>query len=260
MLIIKSEIFAKYPELIHGISTKAKGEPPFFNNMSRFVGDEPELVLKNRAEFYTALGIDNLSIENFAHANQIHSGDVTLVNKGGQNPYPKTDALITNKTGVYLVISVADCLPVMLFDPINKAIGNIHSGWRGTAKHIVTNTINKMKSEFGTDPQNLIAFIGPGIGCDNFEVGGEVAEQFDKKYVLRKEIDNTLLQAKGGEVMEKYLIDLKAVVKAELLKTGVKSNKIDLCNYCTYTEADMLHSYRRDKEKSGRMFSVLGLK
>jgi YfiH family protein len=248
-MIIKSEIFSQHPEILHGISTKGDGAAPFYNNMSRFVGDEPELVMKNRAEFYTALGISDLSLENFAHANQIHSGDVTLVSKGGQNPYPKTDALLTNKQGVYLVISVADCLPVMLYDPVNKAIGNIHSGWRGTAQHIVTKTINKMKSEFGTEPQNLIAFIGPGITYENFEVGAEVAEMFDEKY--NKPLPNSA---------EKFLIDLKAVVKDELFASGIKETNIDVCTYCTFTEAGMLHSYRRDKEKSGRMFSVIGLK
>lgn len=248
-MIIKSEIFSQYPEILHGISTKGDGAAPFYNNMSRFVGDELELVMKNRTEFYIALGISDLSLENFAHANQIHSGDVTLVIQGGQNPYPKTDALITNKQGVYLVISVADCLPVMLYDPKNKAIGNIHSGWRGTAQHIVTNTINKMKSEFGTDTQSLIAFIGPGISCENFEVGGEVAEVFDEKYIKPH-----------PTAAEKFLIDLKAIVKDELLASGIKETNIDLCKYCTFTETDMLHSYRRDKEKSGRMFSVIGLR
>lgn len=260
MSIIKSEIFSKYPEIIHGISTKGDGTAPFYNNMSRFVGDEPEQVIANRKAFYNALGISDTSPANFAHANQIHSGDVTLVTSGGADPYPKTDALITNKQGVYLVISVADCLPVMLYDTVNKAIGNIHSGWRGTVQHIVTNAISRMKIEFGTNPQNLIAFIGPGISCDNFEAGAEVAEKFSKKYVKPVNADSTLRQAQGEENKSKFFIDLKAIVKDELLSAGVTADNIDVCELCTYAEGERLHSYRRDKESSGRMFSVIGLK
>jgi polyphenol oxidase len=250
--IIKSEILTQYPEIIHGISTKYPATPvvgvvtnntSFSNNMSKFVSDDLEQVMKNRSEFYTRLGID-MSTAKFAHANQIHSGNVTAVTDGGL--FKETDALITNKKGVFLVISVADCLPVMIYDTVKHIIANVHSGWRGTAKGIVTNTLHKMKDEFGCNTGDMTAFIGPGISKENFEVGAEVAEMFEVKYV--------------NPHSDKFYIDLKSVVTDQLTAAGVNPANIDTCPYCTFSEKNMLHSYRRDKESSGRMFAVIGMR
>lgn len=264
-MIITSKIFEGYPEIIHGVSTKqtAGGEAvdasTLSNNMSRHVGDDLTRVMQNREVFYSALGIETAAAK-FAHANQVHSGNITVVDEGGI--HPKTDALITNKKNLFLVISIADCLPVILYDPVHKAIGNIHSGWRGTVTGIAENTISKMKDEFGSNPGDILAFIGPGISCENFEVGAEVAEMFDEKYVhvpprLALQGEPPLLKT-GGE--QKRYIDLKSVVRDQLLNAGVLEKNIDTCPLCTFTENDMLHSYRRDRDMSGRMFSVIGMK
>ncbi len=251
--IIKSEILAKHPEIIHGVSTKypvvgvVTNNTGFSNNMSKYVGDDIESVMKNRSEFYTQLGID-MNTAKFAHANQIHSGNVTVVNDGftnGVGLFKETDALITNQKNIFLVISVADCLPVMIYDKSENVIANVHSGWRGTAKGIVTNTLDKMKAKFGCSTDDMIAFVGPGISKENFEVGTEVAEMFDEKYV----------DPRSG----KFYIDLKSVVTDQLTTAGVNSANIDTCSYCTFGEKGMLHSYRRDKDNSGRMFAVIGI-
>jgi YfiH family protein len=241
---ILSKIFEDCPEIIHGVSTKANGGEPFYNNMSKHVGDDINIVMKNRSEFFSALGIDTGTAK-FAHANQVHSGDVTAVNEGGL--YPKTDALVTNRKNLFLVISVADCLPVILYDKVKRVISDIHSGWRGAVKGITANTIAKMKEEYGSNPADMLAFIGPGISCEHFEVGEEVAELFEKKYYR-------------PEQNSKFFIDLKAVVRDQLTGAGVKPNNIDICSNCTYAEEEMLHSYRRDKDRSGRMFAVIGIR
>jgi YfiH family protein len=262
--IITSKILADCPEIIHGVSTKYSAFPAvgvatsssgFSNNMSKHVGDDIEQVMKNRGEFYSALGID-INTAKFAHANQIHSGDVTAVNEGGL--YPKTDALITNRKNLFLVISVADCLPVILYDKAKQVIAGIHSGWRGTVKGIAANTITKMKEEYGSNPNDIFAFIGPGISCENFEVGAEVAELFEEKYVDPH--PQPLSQKERGVSSQKFFIDLKAVVRDQLIGAGVKLNYIDICSYCTFAEAGMLHSYRRDRDMSGRMFAVIGMR
>lgn len=244
--IITSKLLSQYSEIIHGVSTKAGGIAPFYNNMSKHVGDELERVMQNRAEFYSAIGAAG---ENFAHANQVHSANAECINSPGL--YKQTDALITNTKGLFLVISVADCLPVMLYDKTKSVIADIHSGWRGTAAGIVPNTIAKMRAEFNTSPEDLIAFAGPCIGKEKFEVGAEVAEQFDKKYVYPHTLSKNT---------EKFYIDLKSVVKDQLLDAGVLEQNIEISPYCTYTEEDKFHSYRRDKDKSGRMFAVIGMR
>ena len=252
--IITSKLLSLHSEIIHGVSTKAGGTAPFYNNMSKHVGDKPERVMQNRAVFYSAIGAAG---ENFAHANQVHSANAESITSPGL--YKETDALITNTKGLYLVISVADCLPVMLYDKSKSVIANIHSGWRGTAAGIITNTIEKMRAEFNTNPADIIAFGGQCIGKEKFEVGGEVAALFDEKYVKgppRLTSGEPPLLIKEG----KFYIDLKSVVKDQLLDAGVLGQNIEISPYCTFTEKDMFHSYRRDRDKSGRMFALIGMR
>lgn len=244
--IIKSEILNRHKEIIHGISTKQGGTAPYYNNLSRHVGDDIKNVISNRSRFFGLLGADE---KNLVHANQIHSGNVTIAEKPGL--YPETDALITSEKNLFLIISIADCIPVMVYDSVKQVIANIHSGWRGTQKLIAVNTINKMITGFGCKTENMAAFIGPGIGKEKFEVGREVAELFDKKYVL-----NHKTESMGANPC----IDLKRVVKDQLLSCGLKEENIESSGYCTYTQKDMFHSYRRDGDKSGRMFAVIGIK
>lgn len=241
--IIRSNILDSEREIVHGFSTMAGGGAPFYNNLSKHVGDDIENVMANRRKFFGELGID-INTGEFCHANQVHSAHVTIVNEAGL--FPKTDALVTNKRGLNLVISVADCLPVMIYDKVNGVIANVHSGWRGTKHGIVTNTLGVMKSEFGCRGEDMLVFAGPGISCEKFEVGAEVAEMFEEKYVKMKE--------------GKYFVDIKSVIIDQLLGDGVLEKNIECSELCTYTSSGYLHSYRRDGSRSGRMFAVIGMK
>lgn len=241
--IITSKILSAFPELVHGISTKPGGNniSPFYNNMSFKVGDDENNVKQNRGRFFGALGIEQSRL---AIPQQIHSDNIFIADKPGY--YKDADGLITRTPDVYLIISTADCYSVLIYDKINKAVGNIHSGWRGTQKKIVTKTVNMMNAEFGSLPENLSVFIGPGISSDNFEVGSEVAEMFHEKYIKQN----------NG----KYFIDLNRHITDQLINKGVNESTIDVFGICTFESEERLHSYRRDREKSGRMFSVIGLK
>lgn len=239
--IIKSKILSRAEGIIHGISTRIAGEGLFHNNLSKHVGDDIDTVMKNRERFYAALGING---GGFAHANQIHSANSTVITAPGL--YKECDALITAQADLYLVISVADCLPVMIYDKHTGTIANIHSGWRGTQKGIVCKAIEKMKNEFASRPEDMIVFVGPGISADNFEVGEKVAEMFEEKYVKQPQ-----------QLLRKFFVDIKQCVVDQLLTSGVMESNIEVSPYCTYSSNDM-HSYRRDKEKSGRMFAVIG--
>lgn len=241
--ILKSGILNRFPEITHGISTKQGGydKPPFFNNLSYVVGDDENNVKSNREKFFGSLKID---IKNLAIPKQIHSSNVQVIDKPGS--YPETDALITNYKNLFLVISIADCYPVLIYDRKNQIVAAVHSGWRGTQKKILTHTINKMYSEFKSGPGDLFVFIGPGISREHFEVGEEVANQFDDKY---RESRN-----------EKYFIDLRANLRDQMNALKIPSHNIDINSMCTYKEKEYLHSYRRDKDKSGRMFAVIGMR
>lgn len=242
MKIIRSELFDKYPNLKFGFSTKDGGvsPDPYCMNLSMATNDEKENVLKNREIFFGELGIPHDQI-NFQK--QIHSDVSKGIVQGGFSG--ECDATYTNKKNVFLTVSVADCLPVFLFDPLNEVIASIHAGWRGTAAKIVLKTLNKIKTEFGTDPENVIVFIGPGISQKNFEVGEEVGDMFSDDVKIR--------------IGEKYHIDLKKDNFQQLINAGVKEENIEISHLCTYEESLMLHSYRRDRERSGRMFGVIGL-
>lgn len=254
MNIIRSKILSEAEGIIHGISTRIAGEGLFHNNLSKHVGDDIDAVMKNRERFYSELGINN---GGFAHANQVHSATPVIITK--PSLYKECDALITVERELFLVISVADCLPVMIYDKRTGAIANIHSGWRGTQKGVIINTIEKMKLEFGSRGEDLSVFIGPGISAEKFEVGEEVAELFDIVYVkLPPSSFGAPLLNKGGEQLpSKFFVDIRQCVVDQLLSCGVSEENIEISQYCTFSN-DKMHSYRRDKEKSGRMFAVIG--
>ncbi len=243
-MIITSKKLSSFSNIIHGISTKAGGSPPYYNNLSKNVGDNINDVMANRQRFFGSLGIAESTL---VHANQVHSDGVSVVSKPGL--YPNTDALITSVPGLNLVISIADCMPVMIFDPVNKIIADIHSGWRGTQKNIAGKTIGIMVNEFGSEPGNLIVFTGPAISKKNFEVDTDVADMFAEKYKTPKP------GFKG-----KYLIDTGGIVYDDLIAAGIKPGNIESSPLCTFNESGTLHSYRRDKDLSGRMFAVIGMK
>lgn len=243
MSITKSKILSSFSDLIHGISTRFTDEPPFYNNLSKHVGDDASAIAKNRERFFGSLGISQSQL---VHANQVHGDNIQHVNSPGL--YPATDAFITNSPDLFLVISVADCMPVMMFDPVNNAIANIHSGWRGTQKNIAGKTVKLMSEKFNTIPAELIVFMGPAISQKNFEVDEDVAGLFPGEYVIPKP---------GSE--GKFLVDTGRMVFDSLVKEGVKETNIERSTICTYDENNM-HSYRRDKTLSGRMFAVMGIK
>ncbi len=242
LIIIRSEIFEKFPELIFGFSTKPGGvsPEPYCLNLSNAVGDDPENVSANRNLFFSRLGIDESRI---TFQKQIHSSVINY------SPHPAhfdgCDAIFTDVKNNFLAVGVADCIPVFLYDPVSKVIAGVHSGWKGTHEKILTKTISEIIKKFGINPANLTAFIGPGICSEHYEVGEEVGILFDEKYKHRS----------NG----KFYLDLKKDNYDQLINSGVKQNSIEVSGLCTFCEKNLLHSYRRDGVKSGRMFGVIGI-
>jgi YfiH family protein len=242
MLVLKPHIFSRYPEVIAGVSTKigAERSAPSFFNTSFSVGDDKSTVKKNRNLFFKNLGI---SEESVAYQRQVHEDKISFVTKGGL--IGESDAMITNKPGIGLAVSVADCVPVLLYDPVKKIIAVVHSGWRGTEKKILLKTLDRLK-EYGCLAENLVAFIGSSISKNVYEVGKEVAELFNKKYIDERE--------------HKFFLDVAGVNLDMLLESGVRKSNIQYSKLCTFAMKDIFHSYRRDGKKSGRSLVLIAMK
>lgn len=206
--------------------------------MSLSVGDKEPDVLENRKYFFNSLG---LKIEQVKLQKQIHSDIVMVVDHN--YTFGESDALITNLKDVALAVSAADCVPIFLYDNINKVIAAVHSGWRGTEQKILYKTLIKMMNDFLCMPENIYAFIGPCISQRNYEVSPEVAGRFDNEFV--KNADG------------RFYLDLKSANKKMLTGSGIPEKNIEVSQLCTFEQNEFLHSYRREGEKSGRALGVL---
>jgi YfiH family protein len=243
MQIVRSNIFNKVPEILFGMSTADGGvsEGKFGLNLSFSVNDSEKSVIENRKRLFTSLGIHESQI---AFTEQKHTLNIIAVERSGMNK--NCDSLHSNCKNVFLAISIADCTPVMLFDKGSQAVAGIHAGWRGTAGRIVEKTIKEMQRSYGTKTEDILAFIGPSAGKCCYEVGEEVAGQFKKVCLTRKE-------------NEKYLLDVKQANVIQLLENGVQNTNIEVHPDCTIHNT-IYHSFRRDGNQSGRMFAIIGIK
>ncbi len=242
MLTIKSHIFNKFPEIIFGFSTKVGADrgAPYFFNVSKSVGDDKKVVDENRELFVRSIGLDP---KNIALQKQVHGDKIMFVTKGGV--CGESDAMITNKKNLGLAISTADCAAVFLYDKKNKVIAAVHTGWRGTKKKILQKTLQNLINAFRTSPENTYAYIGPSITQINYEVGEEVAQQFDKKYLT--------------PAGEKFLLDVSKINFDILLNAGIKKHNIQVSSLCSYEMKNLLHSYRREGQSSGRALGVIAM-
>ncbi len=198
-------------------------------NLAMHRGDAPENVEKNYEIIADALDFD---VNNLVLTRQTHSDIVRVVTKSDargldHHDYPECDALITNDVGIALIVFTADCTPILLWDSITGAVGAVHAGWRGTAADIAGKAVRKMVSEFGCDPRNIRAAIGPNIGACCFETDSDVPEAMIKTFGN----DTAAFITKSGE---KYHVDLKAVNALALRSAGVESIEFaDDCTMCT---------------------------
>lgn len=226
-------------------------------NLSLAVGDEREIVLANRRAFASALHVNPYRI---VVPNQVHSNNVRRVNAADagagaadhSSAIPDTDALITNTPNLTLALHFADCVCIFLVDPVNRAAGVAHAGWRGTVGGIVTETIQAMTREFGTRPSDLLAAVAPAIERHCYDVGNDVAVQLAKTFAN----DERVLKQSSTT---KWRVDLKMANAILLQKAGVDKSRIALSERCTSCNSDEFFSYRRDGE-TGRMAGWLTLR
>lgn len=187
------------------------------------------------------------------------------------------DGLITCMPGVLLAIRTADCLPVILVDTRQRAVGVFHAGWRGTVKRIVEKGVGEMRRYFGTLPKNIVAAIGPGIHACCYEVGPEVRQQFESQFAyaddlfrevkesdpVREKYPLLFLTARApghGELPPKIFLDLIEANRRQLISAGVLRKNISASTLCTSCHPELLFSYRAEKGITGRMMGVTGIR
>lgn len=231
----------------HGFSTRLGGvskEPYQSLNLALSVEDNSATVIENRKRYASALGID---FERIVVPEQVHSDNVLVISaedagRGASDhstAVPQTDAFITNAPGITLALHFADCCPVFLLDPVNKAIGMAHAGWKGTNSKIVTKTIDAMINEFGTAPSDIQAAVGPCICRCCYDVGEDVASLLYKSF----EGDERVLKQSSTT---KWRVDLKTANYLLLRRAGIPDSQIAVSEGCTSCTPAEFYSYRRE--------------
>ena len=235
-------------------------------------GEAAAHVLENYRRVGARLG---LSLDGMVLSQQTHTTNVRLVTRedGGAGvlsarPYTDVDGLICNIPGMTLVTFYADCVPLYFLDPVRKAIGLSHSGWRGTAERMGAVTIRRMKEAFDTHAEDLICCIGPSICKSCFEVGGEVAEVFSERF-KREQLSSLIFHPDGTPYLpeegtpvheQKYFIDLWHANELILEETGVRRENIHTSNVCTKCNHELFWSHRVLGTKRGNQAAFLSLK
>lgn len=255
--------------LTHGVTYRYGGisEGAFDSfNMGLHVGDAPEAVWENRKRLAQVLGVDP---NHLTCGEQVHGVGVTrvtqeLVGRGAfswDDSIPDSDAIHTNLVNVSLLLLVADCVPVLIYDAVHHAVAVVHAGWRGAIAHIVERTMDSMHDAYGTLPSDCYLFIGPSIGADSFEVSEEIAEQFrqDMHTLGLSQVDQVVRYIhRQGQMTPTPHVDLKGYIAACVVQQGVPLEHVSVSSTDTMT-TDGCYSYRRDQGCTGRMamFAVL---
>lgn len=239
----------------NGFSTRLGGVSPFPENSLNLAGydeDPAENIEENRRRF---LSVFDGEYE-LATVWQIHSDKIRLVsdNEDVANSEERADALFSKLKGVLLGVKTADCVPVLIGDPVSGAFAAVHAGWRGTVQSIVAKTIERMSEAFNTDPANLVAAIGPAASCKSYEIGQDVIDAFAANFSDSGKYFETTHDGHA-------LVDLHAANRDQLTAAGVRSAHIHIAPLCTMERTDLFFSYRVEKKlygKTGRLMSVIG--
>lgn len=251
--------FEKTGLVRHCFTTRLGGvsPEPYGMNLGISGADAPENVRRNYERIAYAIGsfLGNLVVSAQVHGTEILR--VGVLDRGKGVVFPREmeaiDGLITDRSQVGLVTIHADCVPLFFLDPRRKAIGLAHAGWRGTVGKIGAKMIRRMQEDFGSDPADLLAAIGPSIGPCCFEVGEEVAKQFESVFM-----DHRAELIRPAKSSGKFYVDLWEANRQTMLSEGVLPEHITVTDLCTACHSDVFHSHRKTKSP-GRMAAILEL-
>ncbi|MBI3755646.1 MAG: peptidoglycan editing factor PgeF [Deltaproteobacteria bacterium] len=246
-----SSILESVDFISHGFLSRIGGisKPPFSSlNFDMRDGDDITNIEHNKAAVGKLFGFD---VKRLVTINQVHGNDALVIDKDVKDisgiSKTSADAVITNQCGIAIGILTADCVPILLLDPIKKVIGAVHAGWKGTAKTVVQKAINTMVKQFGSDKKAILAAIGPSIGQCCYKVDEAVAREFVDKEFIKKEDDS-------------WRLDLKKANLSQMVNSGILEKNISVEDFCTSCRNDLFFSYRADNKKTGRQLNFIMLK
>lgn len=245
----------------HGFSTRKGGvSTGIFSSMNLNFkrGDDPDAVMENYRRMAAAL---NMRVEDMVLSDQTHTTNVRVITeedrgKGILKPqdYSDVDGMITNVPEIVLVTSYADCVPLYFVDPVRKAIGLSHSGWKGTVGHIGQKTVWKMHEVYGSEPKDIVAAIGPSICQSCYEVSDDVAEAFRANFTADEAADILLDKGNG-----KYQLDLWKANWYVLADAGILPEHLSVTDLCTACHPDLMWSHRKTNGQRGGLSAFLSL-
>lgn len=248
--MLRFGLLNSFRDISHFITTRSgSSEADNYSsfNMCDYTGDDPAHVSLCRNRMADILEIP---VDNFVFPRQVHKSEVGIVK---DNTFTgEYDAVLTDRPGICIGISTADCVPILLYCPVRKVVGAVHAGWRGTVMRIASKTIRIMREHYGCDPKDIVAGIGPSISPEAFEVGDEVALAF------QQEGFRTVWRESG--MKGKSYIDLWEANRQDLIDAGVSETSIEISGICTWSESERFFSARRLGIKSGRIASMIMLR
>lgn len=247
----QSSLLKRFDNLLHAFSTREEGfsEKPYSgNNLAYHVNDNPVNVDRNHLAYSEYL---NYPLKNLVRMDQIHGDTIRIIEKDSDlTRVSQCDALITNLKETPLMVMVADCLPILIFDPLNRAIAAIHAGRAGIFSQIVPKCIQQMQNRYNSRAEELIVVVGPSIHKCCYEVGKEVVQQ-----TKASGYDFSLKQTDGT-----YYLDLITILNRQLQSSKVKDRNIEVSPYCTSCNNDIFYSYRAENSTCGRFSGLIMLK
>lgn len=221
-------------------------------NLGFHVGDDNFKVLQNRRLLSRALGIDIMSC---TFANQDHTANIAVIDRKSkgrgaaevETALPNTDGMITNVPGICINVLVADCVPILLFDPVKRVIAALHAGWKGTLKRITSHAVEMMIQQYGCKAQDIIAGMGPSNGPCCYEVGEDVKRETCMAFGSTQDI------IKESEVPGKYIFDQWTANQMQLIDFGVKKENIEISGLCSQCQHHTFFSARAANGITGRI-------
>ena len=284
--VLTAKILESVPWVVHGFSTR-KGGASRLNgvaalNLGFTQWDSRGAVARNRRALTRAITANNASAKvgsnkSLITLRQIHSDVVHIFSKAPARP-PQGDAAICRRPGSLLAIQTADCVPILLADPRRRVVAAVHAGWRGTLARIVAKTLGRMRLEFGTRPEDVVAALGPAIGPCCYEVGPEVAQAFAGQFAQASEWFEgpferlaiaeepnplpwlTMMPPGHEPPPERVRLDLRVANRWQLVDAGLNPRNIAVSALCTGCRSDLFFSYRKEGAGTGRMMSVIGIR
>ena len=278
LTLLRAAPMAELPWLVHAFSTRTGGVSRLGDarvlNLGPVEWDSDEAVAENRRIFLHAAGAGRASLVTLR---QRHTDTIHRVDSRPHAPL-RGDALITREPGLLLAVQSADCVPILLADRRRRVVAAVHAGWRGTLARITEKTLGRMRMEFDTRAEDVVAVLGPAIGGCCYEVGPEVAQAFAAQFAHARDwFEGPFDRLASGDdpapfpwlsmtppgheaPAPRVRLDLRAANRSQLERAGLPAAHILSSTLCTSCRTDLLFSHRREHGRTGRLMALIGIR